>query len=133
MVGVRDDALITDGSQLSPMDALVHFAVGLSGGLLALLLVDWHPRREFLATFASGVWALVPDGHWVFRGFGFETVADAWLVFHRSAFANLCWFHRFLDESETGNPKLETGVALAVLLVAVGVYAVVNDWTRAER
>lgn len=115
------------------MDALVHFAVGLSGGLVVLLLVDWHPRWEFLAIFASGVWALVPDAHWMFRGLGFDSVADVWYAFHRSRLADLCWFHRYLDRSETGHPKIETGVALAVLLVAVGVYAAANDWTRAER
>ncbi|WP_318567468.1 hypothetical protein [Salinigranum marinum] len=110
------------------MDALVHFAVGLTGGLLALLLVDWHPRREFLAMFASGVWALVPDAHWMVRAVGFDGVADVWFAFHRSRLANLCWFHGALDRRETGLPRVEMGVSLAVLLVVVGVYAAVNDW-----
>jgi hypothetical protein len=113
------------------MDALVHFAVGLAGGLFALLLLDWHPRREFLVTFGSGFWALIPDGHWVFRGLGFDGIAGAWLAFHRSAFADLFWFHRLLDRSETGAPKAEMAVAVAVLLVAVGVYALLNDWNTA--
>jgi hypothetical protein len=110
------------------MEALVHFAVGLTGGLLALLLVDWAPRREFLATFASGIWAMVPDGHWMFHEFGFDTVAAVWKAFHMTTLANLFWFHRVLDRSETGRPNLEMGVALFGLLVVVGIYYTVNDW-----
>ena len=110
------------------MDALVHFAVGLSGGLLLLLLVDWPQRREFLATFGSGVWAMVPDGHWMFHEFGVDTVASVWRAAHASPVANLFWFHRVLDRAETGRPRVEMGVALFGLFVVVGVYYAVNDW-----
>jgi hypothetical protein len=113
------------------MQALVHFAVGLTGGLLALLLVDWHPRREFLLTFGSGFWAMIPDGHWLFRGLGMDGVATAWLAFHRSNAADVFWVHRLLDTSETGATKAELVLAVAVLLAAVGVYAVFNDWEPA--
>ncbi|WP_372910422.1 hypothetical protein [Salinigranum sp.] len=110
------------------MDALVHFAVGLTGGLLALLLVDWSPRREFLVTFASGVWAMIPDGHWMFHELGVDSVATAWRAAHATPAANLFWFHRVLDRSETGRPRVEMGVALVGLFVAVGAFYVVNDW-----
>jgi hypothetical protein len=110
------------------MDALVHFAVGLAGGLLALLLVDWPPRREFLATFVSGVWAMVPDGHWMLHELGIGAAAAAWKAAHTMSAANLFWFHRVIDRAETGRPKVETGVALFGLFVVVGLYYLGNDW-----
>lgn len=110
------------------MDALVHFAVGLSGGLLALLLVDWPPRREFLLTFSSGVWAMVPDGHWLLHEAGLEAPAALWKLAHATPAADLFWFHRVLDRNETGRPTVEMGAALAVLFVVVVVYYLGNDW-----
>ena len=110
------------------MDAIVHFAVGLTGGLLVLLFVDWPHRREFLFTFASGVWALVPDGHWMLTEFGIDGPAAVWKALHTTALANLFWFHRFLDTHETGRRNLEMGVSLLLLFVAVGLYYVANDW-----
>jgi hypothetical protein len=110
------------------MDALVHFAVGLTGGLLVLLFVDWPPRREFLFTFGSGVWALVPDGHWMLTEFGLDGPATVWKSLHTTALANLFWFHRFLDGHETGRGKLEMGASLLLLFVAVALYYVANDW-----
>jgi hypothetical protein len=111
------------------MDLIVHFTVGLAGGLSLLLFVEWCPRRKFLAMFASGGWAMVPDGHWILRGVGFDTVAAAWRSIHdSSALVDVFWFHRLLDLNETGQPKLETAVALAVLSVVVVVYYVANDW-----
>lgn len=111
------------------MDALVHFAVGLSGGLVALLLVDWSPRREFLAAFASGVWAMVPDGHWMLHEAGLDASAAAWKAVHQSSvLTDLFWFHRLLDRAETGRPRIEMGVALVGLSVAVGLYYLANDW-----
>jgi hypothetical protein len=110
------------------MDALVHFAVGLTGGLFALLAVDWRPQSEFLATFASGVWAMVPDGHWMLHEAGFAAPASLWRAFHATSAANLFWFHHVLDQHETGRPKVEMGVAFAGLLLAVVVYYLGNDW-----
>lgn len=113
------------------MDALVHFAVGLAGGLLVFLVADWQPRSEFLATFVSGVWAMVPDGHWILREAGFVAAAETWRAVHASSpLMDVFWFHRLLDASETDRPNVEMGVALAGLLVAVGVYYVANDWDR---
>lgn len=113
------------------MEALVHFALGLTGGLFALVFLDLHPRREFLMMFASGLWALIPDGHWVCRGLGLDSIADVWFAFHRSQFADLFWFHWTLDRGETGAPKAELAVALAMLCLSVGVYALFNDWNTA--
>jgi hypothetical protein len=110
------------------MQAIVHFTVGLAGGLLVLLFVDWDQSREFLFTFASGVWALVPDGHWMLSEFGFDGPAAVWKSFHQTALANVFWFHHFLDGRETGRGNLEAGAGLLLLLVVVGVYYVANSW-----
>jgi hypothetical protein len=112
------------------MQAIVHFAVGMAGGLFLLLFVDWRQSREFLFTFASGVWAMLPDGHWMLSEFGFDGVAAAWKSLHRTALADLFWFHRFLDTHETGRGNLEAGVSLLLLFVVVGLYYVANDWGR---
>ncbi|MFB6160951.1 MAG: hypothetical protein ABEJ61_07205 [Haloferacaceae archaeon] len=111
------------------MQAVVHFAVGVVGALLVLTGVDWPVRREFLAAFASAFWAMLPDGHWLLSEFGVDGAAAAWKAVHGSALANLCWGHRLLDRAETGRPNLEAGVALAALVVAVGLYYRYNDWT----
>jgi hypothetical protein len=113
------------------MDPIVHFTVGVAGSLFLLLSVDWHPRREFLAMFTGGGWAMVPDGHWILRGIGLDAVAAVWRSIHRSSvLMDVFWFHRLLDLNETGRPKAETAVALAVLFGAVGVYYVANDWNE---
>jgi hypothetical protein len=110
------------------MQAIVHFTVGLTGGLLVLLFVDWRQSREFLFTFASGVWAMVPDGHWMLSEFGIDAPAAAWKAVHGTPLVNVFWFHHFLDEHETGRNNLEAGVSLLLLFVAVGVYYVANSW-----
>ena len=110
------------------MDIIVHFVVGLTCGLVALLFVDWPQRREFLFVFASGLWAILPDGHWMLTEFGFDGPAAVWKSFHQTAWTNLFWFHHFLDNHETGRRNLEAGVSLLLLFAAVGVYYVANDW-----
>lgn len=111
------------------MQAIVHFAVGLAGGLLVLLFVDWEQPLEFLFLFASGIWAMLPDGHWMLSAFGFAGAAAVWKSFHQTAWANLFWFHHFLDASETGQNNLEAGASLLLLFVAVAVYYLANDWS----
>jgi hypothetical protein len=101
----------------------------MAGGLLVLAVVDWPVRREFLAAFASGFWAMLPDGHWLLAEVGLDGAATVWKGVHRSAVADVFWGHRLVDRAETGRPTLEAGVALVVLVVAVGVYYRYNDWS----
>lgn len=111
------------------MQALVHFTVGVAVALGVLTLLDRPVPEEFLLTFASGFWAMLPDGHWLLREFGFDGLAEPWLALHGSALANLFWFHGLIDSLETGRPNLEGGVALAILVVLVVGYYRFNDWT----
>lgn len=110
------------------MRPLVHFTVGVVVALAVLTAVDLPVRREFLVTFFSGFWGMIPDGHWLFREFGLDGPATAWRSVHQSAFANVFWLHRVIDSLETGRPNLETGGALLVLLVVVLLYYRYNDW-----
>ncbi len=116
------------GGSQPRMQVIVHFAIGLTGGLLVLLFVDWEQPREFLFIFGNGVWAMLPDGHWMLSAFGVDGLAAVWKAFHGTAWANLFWFHHFLDASETGQENLEAGASLLLLLVAVGIYYLENDW-----
>jgi len=110
------------------MDIVVHFVVGLTLGLVVLVVVDWPQHREFLFVFASGLWAILPDGHWMLTEFGLDGPAAVWKGFHRTVFADPFWFHHFLDASETGRKNLEAGMGLFFLFVAVGVYYAANNW-----
>jgi hypothetical protein len=111
------------------MQALVHFAVGLAGGLLVFSVVDRSPRDELVLIFASGFWAMVPDFHWLLHEAGIDRVAAAWKAVHRTRLVDVFWLHRTLDLAETGQNNLEAGVALAGCVVALGIYYWVNDWT----
>jgi len=110
------------------MQALVHFTVGVCIALLGLTFVDRPVRKEFLMLFLSGFWALLPDGHWLLTEFGVDGLARVWKSFHRSPYADVFWFHHFIDSHETGRNNLEAGVALGVLFVLVVGYYRYNDW-----
>jgi hypothetical protein len=64
------------------------------------------------------------------REVGLDGLAAVWKAGHASSAANLFWFHRLLDLSETGRNNLEAGVALVGLTLAIGVYYWTNDWSR---
>jgi hypothetical protein len=110
------------------MQLMVHFSVGLAGGLLVLTVVDVAPRVEFPAAFASGVRGVVPDGHWLLAEAGATGPAAVWKAAHGTAWANLFPFHGLLDHYETGRGVLEGGAALLLMLVVVAGYALLNDW-----
>lgn len=110
------------------MNAIVHFAVGATCGMVVLLAVDWRPQIEFLLVFASGGWAMLPDG-WYFLGYlGSDWLAAVGLAFHRSVFANVFWFHRTLDGLESGNRRLEMASAVIMLGTSVAMFTVFNGW-----
>lgn len=109
---------------------MVHFAVGMSMGLLLLIIVDFSPRVEFGLIIASGFWAVIPDGHWIVLEMGFPDIAALWKAFHQTTWANLFWFHRVLDRFETGQNTLEGSISLGILLFAAIVYLFFNNWPK---
>ena len=111
------------------MQALVHFAVGISMALLILTRINLAASQEFLLMFCSGFWGLLPDGHWLFRESGFLGIATSWRAVHQTVYVNVFWFHHFIDSIETGRKNVEAGVALGILLVAVAGYYRYNEWT----
>ena len=111
------------------MQAFVHFAVGVCIGLLVLPLVDLPSNQKFLLIFASGFWALIPDGHWIFKEFDIMLdVQSSWRAVHQTDYVNIFWFHHFIDRIETGRNKLETGVMFCALFVMVLYYYRFNNW-----
>ncbi|WP_380677883.1 hypothetical protein [Salinigranum sp. GCM10025319] len=110
------------------MNAIVHFAVGATCGMVVLLAVDWRPQVEFPLVFASGGWALLPDGWYFLRYLGNDWLVAAGLALHRSVFANVFWFHQLLDRLESGNRRVEMASAVIMLGTAVAMFTVFNGW-----
>lgn len=58
----------------------------------------------------GGVWAMVPDVHWVAPVYAAEPKAA-----HGSVLADLFWFHRTLDRLDPTDSKAVAAVLLALL------------------
>lgn len=104
--------------------ALTHFALG--AGLMQLVLAVVSPSiryRESLVVL-SGVWALVPDLHYVspvFRG--------PLSAIKHTALGNLFWFHAALDAARQGEGTRQgAALALGFLLVSTAL----SEWLRAS-
>jgi hypothetical protein len=102
--------------------ALAHFAVG--AGLMQLVLAVLQPSiryRESLVV-ASGVWALVPDLHYVA-----PVLQGPLSQIKYTIFGNVFWFHAFLDALHRGEgTRTEAALALGFLLVST----VICEWRR---
>lgn len=110
------------------MNAIVHFSVGLSCGMFILLLTSLPSRVKFPLVFASGVWAMVPDGWHLAAFVAPDRAVILAYAFHRSILANVFWFHQLLDRFESGEPVLEMTAALGFLSVTVVVFTALNTW-----
>jgi hypothetical protein len=110
------------------MRAMVHFSVGLCGGVLLLLAFDLDDRHEFLLMFASGLWALVPDLGWLLLRLGLPGAATLWKAVFNSPLGNLFWFAPLLDAMEPVNRVLEMTSAFALLAVAVLAHYYLSTW-----
>lgn len=113
------------------MRAIVHFSVGVSGMLLVLTAVRLDARREFLLTFASGFWSLVPDLGWLLLRLELPGAATLWKAVFNSALGNLFWFAPLLDAAEPVNRVVEMTGAMALLGASVAVHYALNDWNVA--
>lgn len=72
-----------------------HFAIGATGALVVILLLGRSPRRLWPVVLASGLWAIVPDAHWVHPPLREVTKP----VIHDTVVSNLFWFHGLVDGS----------------------------------
>jgi hypothetical protein len=93
--------------------AIAHFAFG--AGLTALVVTYLVPRVPYPRTLVvcGGLWAMVPDAHWVLPVF-----EDTTKAFHRSAWADFFWLHRTLDRVDVGDSKAVAAVLVGALLIA---------------
>ena len=110
------------------MNAIVHFSVGLMLGMCILLRRPWAAQVKFPLIFASGVWAMIPDGWRLVGHVGLDGVALLAYRFHGSVLANVFWLHQLLDRLETGEPILEMTTAVFLLCLCVGVFTMLNTW-----
>ena len=96
--------------------AIAHFAVGTMATALLLALIAPHLLRSPTVLVAGGVWGMLPDIHWVLPR-GSELVRS----FHTTPYANLFWFHHYLDRVDPTNAETfaaaAVGALLAVLLI----------------
>jgi hypothetical protein len=93
--------------------AITHFAVGAACTALVLTLLPSIPFQRTLVV-AGGGWAMIPDG-WRFLP---ATSAAYAHEFHRTAWANLFWFHNVIDRADVGD---STAVGVLVLCGFLGV------------
>lgn len=105
--------------------AMTHFAIGAGLMQLALLALDPSVRYRESLIVASGLWALVPDLHYVVPVFN-EQLSQI----KASILGNLFWFHAALDSFRQGRgTRGEAALALLFLVVAT----VVSEWVRTSR
>lgn len=115
------------------MMGFVHFAIGMTGGILIAAWLDLAPRQRFPFVFFSGAWAMFPDVQLAVELFGLSPLIAVFGWLHDSSVANVFWFHHLLDVNEAGDIVLTRYylfVAMAVLMAGVVSYTVFNDWRQ---
>ena len=69
--------------------------IGFSIILLAHILANHSSKYAFPAAFLGGVWAMLPDITWI------QAIPRKYVPilrsFHNSSYADLCFFHKFID------------------------------------
>lgn len=93
--------------------AIAHFALG--AGITTLVVLVCMPTVWFSRTLSllGGGWAMVPDAHWI------SPIAHQRLsALEVSAWADLFWFHRLLDQLDPTNSKAVAAACIAFFIVA---------------
>lgn len=93
--------------------AITHFVIG--AGLTALLVHLAFPWVRYRQTWIilGGIWALVPDLHYISPVF-----TDELAGIKSTVFGDVFWFHAFLDGLyKTDNSRELAGVTIAFFLV----------------
>jgi hypothetical protein len=120
----------------------MHFAVGMlcSGVLWLVLLLLW-PRLWIywpLVMTAGGVWAQGPDvpllakfypGVFAHRGLGGQSLSE---TLHDGWWANLFFFHGWIDQSGDGGAVRGWAIAVALYTISVGALVIYAHWLRAQ-
>ena len=102
--------------------ALAHFTLGAAATTVLVTVfvpVVWYPRTVVLI---GGVWAILPDVHWVSPVAGRQLYA-----LHSSPWANVFWFHRTLDRVDPTDAKAFAATCVA-LFVATTAFAEWRDY-----
>ena len=90
-----------------------HFAAGVSGGFLILLtnprMIPNFIKNDIFFVGLMGFWAMLPD---VIQ----FVDSDILVSLHNSVWANVFWFHRFLDLTDPGDTTLFSVGLLAIAL-----------------
>lgn len=101
--------------------AVTHFAFGAAMTAILIEMLVPSLRYKRTAIVAGGLFALVPDLHYVT-----PVYHDAFFAFHESRIADIFWFHWTMDkrlEPGRGSQRV-AGIALLFFLVTI----VVTEW-----
>ncbi|ESP87584.1 hypothetical protein [Candidatus Halobonum tyrrellensis] len=107
--------------------AIAHFAVGLL--CTALLLAAVAPRLVRSPTLLAfgGLWGMLPDAYWV-SPVGLEFIHSV----HVSPWANLFWFHGYLDRIDPADTNTFAAEMLALLVVSLPLIELFVRWRLGE-
>lgn len=92
--------------------ALTHFALGAGGMQLILYVVAPEFRYRQSLVIASGLWALLPDIHYVLPVYKASLSELKFTVV-----GDLFWFHRALDALHPGRGTREMAAVMVMLLL----------------
>lgn len=123
-----------------------HFAVGASTTMVVFQVLPWRLRlkagvAQVFLFILGGLWAMLPDiaqfsdlmrrfndKYWTRTSLFHQTVLsdltgliDRIEAFHHSRWANICFFHRFMDISDKNDSALVSG-ALVLVMAAVALF-----------
>lgn len=104
-----------------------HFAVGAVCTAIAVFLVAPTVSGRYLVIIGGGLWAIVPDVHWLYPPLREVTKP----IIHDSSLADLFWFHGTLDALDPADSALLSGGSLVGLgVVLLGLELGVRARTR---
>lgn len=123
--GSGRDPVVSRGVTVGVSLGITHFAVGAGTMLLLQALLRPQTRAPRVLVVASGLWALVPDLHYVLPTVDVLLIDRDW-----QAFANVFWAHAAMDGLHQGRGT-RGGAALALAYLAL--CAVVADVVDGRR
>lgn len=101
--------------------AVAHFAVGMMATAILLTIVAPRLLHSPLILFLGGLWGLLPDSQHVL-----PVGVDLVHAVHVSPWANIFWFHHYLDQADptdSGTFAAALGVCLLAVVLSCELYA----------